>query len=1102
MFDRDTLDLIASAPSLQKLESRDLAKELTSAYAKIVAARIRLRGGERVDQEIDVLIDEMRRLAFAQEALVAVAPEADTRRAAAFVAGTAHHVVFQAEALSVDASRNWKLGLDGIPAGLSSSLLFLIAQSHADAVEMTKAVVSGDENEAVGYALTQALCHLIRGDLAEAASTTHSAQYWMQNPHPAVGLGATALYVMVLDGVRLLSKELMGEVNPDSSSFDVFTRVIGLSIRKINISILSDTSFVSESTYPGPFHLASLLLEAGKELKLSSLVSVDSPLGVAGDRWREKMCAIAATRPYLWRNHLQAIENGYLDNGTSSVVSFPTGAGKSTLSELKIASTLLASRKVVFLAPTLALVGQVARSLKRAFPTGEIQRERTSDAVEDIVSDGLPEISVMTPERCLALIGYEPTAFNQVGLLVFDEFHLLHSAGVGRDRRSVDAMLCLLNFSLAAPDADLLLMSAMVSNAAEVAAWLQNLTGRKCLALDLNWKPTRQVRGVVLYQAEEVASSRSLLAVASSAKRTATPSVADKRQLQVKPYGFMGLQQTWLTNQRDDYLLVPLLDGTVQLGASGSRTSEWYLTPNATEVSSEIAIGAATHSASETLKTLVFTQTIPWATSISRRISKGIPARTIGLLESERKSFEDALTEIGARRALYADVNEACELESRALTHHGLLLPHERALHESLYRRSDGIDVIVATSTLAQGMNLPSQVVIISSDQKFDADSERMGTVEAHELLNAAGRAGRAGENSFGFVLVIPGKVMHFDGQSNTISRYWDQLRDVFSQSDQCLDVEDPIARVLDRMLASTGELDESARYLLRRLPISYEQETSRNTVREYLQRTMGAFTEASQGNTEWLSLSSDAVARFHADFAADANPDWIDKLAASAGVERSVIRSLDAYTLRSCPDNFADVEEWVEWVFGWLAEEPALVPQLLRRQTLESLFEKSYVQLPSDQDRGQWAIPKLRELLRMWMEGKSLVDMEMSPVVGSAASEKCKFARIFVLRVVPELSFIFGLPEQFTRAKRVADGVEAESSASAAKLSVCVKEGFSEVELLALSYVINLTKVRRSVHELWVGVRPIILGPIYPEKWSETLARVRSAYQVYEALS
>ena len=63
-----------------------------------------------------------------------------------------------------------------------------------------------------------------------------------------------------------------------------------------------------------------------------------------------------------------AIDKGYLEVGTSSAVSFPTGAGKSTLSELKIATWLLQGKKVIFLAPTLALVEQTAGALKATFP--------------------------------------------------------------------------------------------------------------------------------------------------------------------------------------------------------------------------------------------------------------------------------------------------------------------------------------------------------------------------------------------------------------------------------------------------------------------------------------------------------------------------------------------------------------------------------------------------------------------------------------------------------------------------------------------------------------------------------------------------------------
>jgi hypothetical protein len=34
---------------------------------------------------------------------------------------------------------------------------------------------------------------------------------------------------------------------------------------------------------------------------------------------------MARQRPFLWRNHREAIDKGYLKKGTSSAISFPTG---------------------------------------------------------------------------------------------------------------------------------------------------------------------------------------------------------------------------------------------------------------------------------------------------------------------------------------------------------------------------------------------------------------------------------------------------------------------------------------------------------------------------------------------------------------------------------------------------------------------------------------------------------------------------------------------------------------------------------------------------------------------------------------------------------
>jgi hypothetical protein len=53
----------------------------------------------------------------------------------------------------------------------------------------------------------------------------------------------------------------------------------------------------------------------------------------------------------------------------------------------------------------------------------------------------------MTPERCLAMLSFAPEAFWDVGLLVFNECHLL-SPQSGKIRRALDAMLCVLGSAI------------------------------------------------------------------------------------------------------------------------------------------------------------------------------------------------------------------------------------------------------------------------------------------------------------------------------------------------------------------------------------------------------------------------------------------------------------------------------------------------------------------------------------------------------------------------------------------------------------------------------------------------------------------------------
>ncbi|MDO4243368.1 MAG: DUF3516 domain-containing protein [Actinomyces sp.] len=83
--------------------------------------------------------------------------------------------------------------------------------------------------------------------------------------------------------------------------------------------------------------------------------------------------------------------------------------------------------------------------------------------------------------------------------------------------------------------------------------------------------------------------------------------------------------------------------------------------------------------------------------------------------------------------------------------HHAGMLPRYRRLVERLARRGV-LSVICGTDTLGVGINVPIRSVVLTSLVKFDGAKERHLT--AREFHQIAGRAGRAGFDTRGYVVV------------------------------------------------------------------------------------------------------------------------------------------------------------------------------------------------------------------------------------------------------------------------------------------------------------------------------------------------------------
>ena len=457
MFDVETVALIASAPSLDGLNLADLPQRFTSAYASIVAARVRLRdvgSADAIPDQLSTISAEMQRIASAHEAFLAVLPNRDNRMAAAFVGGTAHYVGLLAERSQTITQRPSEIGFSVISPEVSATLLFLVAEATADAAEMAKLIDVRSEDP-VEAALLIAIRNLANGQLGPILQMRIPEHSQILDTDLS-SQGLRALYYLLFQGIRAMAAAMLAQTPEvallEEDAILLFERVRELSV-DTNSAVAGTTEKDIRSLYPGPLHLASLLLAVAKDLPPSAISNTPAPKNIDGGRWVAAMSQVAVRRPYLWRNHRKAIDAGYLEIGTSSVISFPTGAGKSTLAELKIAATLLHGAKVLFLTPTLALADQTARALEASFPTADVGNERLEEDLFDLSSEALPTISVMTPERCLALMSFDQSVFSEVGLLVFDECHLVHPRKLDTSRRSIDAMLCILNFTNVAPGA-------------------------------------------------------------------------------------------------------------------------------------------------------------------------------------------------------------------------------------------------------------------------------------------------------------------------------------------------------------------------------------------------------------------------------------------------------------------------------------------------------------------------------------------------------------------------------------------------------------------------------------------------------------------------
>lgn len=930
---------------------------------------------------------------------------------------------------------------------------------------MAEARPAGNSASALMIDALVALAHGRLGRIVDLASQA-AAQF----PEELQDAATEALYRRLLEGLARFASRCLGRPAPvaDAGAVQMFREVQNLSVEQIPWPFQQterNQPPPSISAFTGPHHLATLLISGSDILGQAALASLLPPTGVSPTSWREHTSRIIDERPFLWPNHLEAIGKGFLEQGVSSVVSFPTGAGKTTLSELKAASSLAAGGAVVYLAPTHALVNQVKASLTRTFPAVEVRDSLLADdyyaEIGESFATSKPQIVVMTPERCLALLAADSLPFSNVTLVIFDECHLLHPKGTGQNRRSLDAMLALLHLQRAAPRANWLLLSAMMSNADEIASWLAELLGRSCLALNLDWKPTRQARGCLVYEQTQIDLLHGELEKhkATHTKADGTlksPGTALQRLMQGHPYGFFCLKQTWQTKSVQDYTLLRLLEGPVPLSAALSPNKRrWYLTPNKNEVAAHLAAQCVRLG----LKVLLFAQDIRFVSSIAKQVNDLMGANaTCQFTPGEKLLVKRAKEEVGSETSLLVS-------NGRAASHHGLMLSAERELVECLFRRPDGINGLAATPTLAQGMNLPADIVFIVGDERFDSESQQSAPLDAHELLNAAGRAGRAGMVSQGLVVVLPHQLVSFDAKTRKVGAKWMQLQQsVFSKGDQCLQILDPIGDLLDKIQDASATIEPEMRYFLRRLPLGGAGDA--DATQRFLRSTLAAFHARRRKEEAAFDVRvASAVAKRKELVPQKTTDAWLDELAYQTGVAVEIIGELSQEMIALAGNLPINTEALIRWFLGWLVQDVRRFQGVLAHRIPKKLLE--------EMEQGDLFGGKFVEVVWAWMNGETLLQLNVRLGKKPKAADACIEARKFVLRMIPDIAYAAGLATKLRR-KHIESDACVEMPVALATLALCVREGRNSPELAALGLSPGFESLsRQELRRRWTQIEP-----------------------------
>ncbi len=392
------------------------------------------------------------------------------------------------------------------------------------------------------------------------------------------------------------------------------------------------------------------------------------------------------------------------------VVNLPTSSGKTMIAEYRILQALNQFKNqggwVAYVVPTKALVNQIYIQLHRDLGSIGIEVEKASGAIElDGFEQHLVEesgnttkfdILVTTYEKMNLLVrqGLGTTSERPLVLTVVDEAH-----NIGEKNRGLNLEFLLSTIKNDCEEANFLLMTPDISNSNEIANWLAGDRGN-VINLELDWwQPNERVVGAI--QVDGGGRSYDLLLRTLHTDRgtyeigEAIPLAHFENALQTKS----------------------------EVSNSKSKVAS-CISGNILNLDSPIIVLAAYPRETYTIAENIY--------------------------ESSQNNFENDEDVELLIRLVQSELGDNFPLArflKRRIAVHSSALPDEiRFLIEDLMS-NEKLQALVATTTIAQGINFPVSAVILGSyNYPFS------GPMPVRDFWNLAGRVGRAGQDTMGWV--------------------------------------------------------------------------------------------------------------------------------------------------------------------------------------------------------------------------------------------------------------------------------------------------------------------------------------------------------------